>query len=81
MNIKLFPRQTFCFFPSTVFAVEETLLSCFLPFLALKLANTLLICVGHNTGKQGCFLLHHFLWIDTYLTMALLAQFSYSEVC
>lgn len=44
--------------------MEETFLSCFLPFLALKLAAVLLICVGHNTGKQACFLLHHFLGIN-----------------
>ena len=60
--------RLFCvfFFLSAVFGVAETLLSCFLPSLALKLANALLICVGHNTGKQGCFLLHHFLRINTF---------------
>lgn len=56
----------FFFFLPAVFGVAETLLSCFLPSLALKLAIALLICVGHNTGKQGCFLLHHFLRINTF---------------
>lgn len=48
-------------FSSSDLATEETLLSCFLPSLALKLASALLICVGHNTGKHSGFLLHHFL--------------------
>lgn len=63
-TLRLFPRQAFCFFP-TMFSLAETLLSCFLPFLAFKISIALLICVGHNSGKQACFLLHHFLRINT----------------
>lgn len=65
-TLSFFQDRLFAFSPPTVFAVAETLLSCFLPSLSLKLANPLLICVGHNTGKQAHFLLHHFLAINTF---------------
>lgn len=55
--------------------MEETFLLCFLPSLASKLAAASLICMGHNTGKQGHFLLHHFLRINTLQKQLYLLKF------